>query len=60
MGKALDIHIIKKTKSEHTKDEKIVCCDLVRDILTEKTNAENKYRWFYSNGIALENSYTRY
>ncbi len=60
MGKALDIHIIKKekAKSEHTNDERIVCCDLVRDILTEKTNAE--YRWFHSNGIALENSYTRY
>lgn len=60
MGKALDIHIIKKKRNLNTKDEKIVCYDLVRDILTEKTNAENKYRWFYSNGIALENSYTRY
>ncbi|MCX8579134.1 peptidoglycan-binding protein, partial [Gilliamella sp. B2717] len=60
MGKALDIHVIKKekAKSKHTNDERIVCCDLVRDILTEKTNAE--YRWFHSNGIALENSYTRY
>ncbi|WP_141673550.1 MULTISPECIES: peptidoglycan-binding domain-containing protein, partial [unclassified Gilliamella] len=60
MGKALDIHVIKKekAKSEHSRDERINCCDLVRDILTEKTNAE--YRWFHSNGIALENSYTRY
>lgn len=41
-----------------TNDERIVCCDLVRDLLTEKTNAE--YRWFHENGIGLENSYTRY
>ena len=60
MGKALDIHILLKTKSKalHTNEERIIYCDLVRDILTEKTNAE--YRWFHSNGVALENSYTRY
>ncbi|SCC27195.1 hypothetical protein [Gilliamella intestini] len=45
-------------EEDNTTKERIDCCDLVRDMLTEKTNAE--YRWFHSNGIALENSYTRY
>jgi hypothetical protein len=60
MGKALDIQILLKGKGKnrHTREERIGCCDLVRDILTEKTKAE--YRWFHSNGIALENSFTRY
>ena len=60
MGKALDIHIIKKGKAKikHTDNERIDCCDLVRDLLTDKTNAE--YRWFHKNGIGLENSHKKY
>ena len=60
MGKAFDIHIFKKGKAKniHTANERIDCCDLVRDLLTDKTNAE--YRWFHKNGIGLENSEKKY